>query len=177
MKNIEVEMILFFAKEVLLSLRQNKPIYLFIFEIGKPRFKDVMEFLIENNEISEEEKNELLNINNIFNFIKKDIQLMESMKIEIQEGKTHWENLNIELLEKMIHLNLINEKDAIRYLAHRNHYNQVIAWSESKRELFEIAKKYGSERTQIKFKNYETMKSLENKLLIKNSLKEKLIKI
>lgn len=98
--------------------------------------------MIENNEISHDEQNELEKIKAIYSFDTSEVVLMESMKLEIVEGKTHWQELNIQLLEKMISFQLVKEEDAIRYLAHRNNYHEVISWSDNKKELFQIAQKY-----------------------------------
>lgn len=141
-ENIETEMTMYFAKEILLSLRADKSNYLYIFDIGKKRYNDVIDFLIENNEISHDEQNELEKIKAIYSFDTSEVVLMESMKLEIVEGKTHWQELNIQLLEKMISFQLVKEEDAIRYLAHRNNYHEVISWSDNKKELFQIAQKY-----------------------------------
>lgn len=176
MENIKIEMLLFSARNLVVSLRENKPIFELIFDFGSKYFNEIIEYLVENQEISNEEKEILENNKVIFNYSKEKVLLMELLKQEVLEGKEHWKELSIDLLEEMLSINMISEENAIRYLAHKNNYHQVIAWSENKKDLFELAKKYGSERTQIQFKNYETMKKMEEKLPVLEK-KEKRIKI
>ena len=174
MKHLKIEMLLFSARNLILTLRENKPIFGLIYDFGINYFNEIMQYLIENKEISEEEMKTLEFYKVIFNYEKSKVLLMEELKQEALEGKEHWQEIEVDLLEEMVSINMITEESAVRYLAHRNNYHQVIPWVESKKDLFEIAKKYGSQKTQIQFLNYETMKKMEEKLPIKEKAEKRL---
>lgn len=173
---INIETILFFGEKIVTSLREESCQITTIYDMGKTLYMELLEYLQENNEVSETELKKLQHMLAIFEYLPEEIQLMNNFIKEIQEGKSHWEPTNIELIERMLNDNLIEEKETMRYLAHHNHFHQVIAWCEDKEELFSIAKKYGSEKTRANFNNYATMKKLENNL-IPRGIKFKKVKI
>lgn len=173
---INIETMLFFGKKIVTSLREESCQITTIYDMGKPLYLELLEYLQENNEVSETELKKLQHMLAIFEYPPEEIQLMNNFIKEIQEGKSHWEPTNVELIEKMLDDHLIEEKETMRYLAHHNHFHQVVAWCEGKEELFSIARKYGSEKTRANFNNYETMKKLETKL-IPTGMKSKKVKI
>ena len=176
MEYLKIEMLLFSARNLIVSLRENKPVFGLIYDFGINYFNEIIEYLTENNEISKEEMYTLDSYKVIFNYDKSKVLLMECLKEEVLEGKEHWQEIGIDLLEEMVSINMVTQESAIRYLAHRNNYHQVIGWIETKKDLLEIAKKYGSQKTQIQFQNYETMKKIESKLPALEK-KEKRLKI
>ena len=128
MENLKIEMLLFSARNLIIALRENKPIFGLIYDFGINYFNEIMQYLIENKEISEEEMKTLEFYKVIFNYEKSKVLLMEELKQEALEGKEHWQEIGVDLLEEMVSINMINEESAIRYLAHRNNYHQVITW-------------------------------------------------
>ena len=128
MEYLKIEMLLFSARNLIVSLRENKPVFGLIYDFGINYFNEIIEYLTENNEISKEEMYTLDSYKVIFNYDKSKVLLMECLKEEVLEGKEHWQEIGVDLLEEMVSINMITEESAIRYLAHRNNYHQVITW-------------------------------------------------
>lgn len=164
MDNIQVETILFFAKQVVISLRNNLLKLNAVNDIGKSLFEDVIEYLEENQEVTKEELELLKKYKAVFTLSHDEIWSMDCILLDIKEGKSHWQKPQVSSLIKLLEHQFINEDESVRYLAHHNYYQEVMEICEDKPELLQLAKKYGSERTRINFKNYETMKVLESRL-------------
>lgn len=164
MDNIQVETILFFAKQVVISLRDNLLKLNAVNDIGKSLFEDVIEYLEENQEITKEELELLKKYKAVFTLSHDEIWSMDCILLDIKEGNSHWQKPPVSSLIKLLEHQFVNEDESVRYLAHHNYYQEVMEICEDKPELLQLAKKYGSERTRINFKNYETMKVLESRL-------------
>ena len=83
MELLKIEMLLFSARNLILTLRENKPIFGLIYDFDINYFNEIMKYLIENKEISEEEMYTLDSYKVIFNYDKSKVLLMECLKEEV----------------------------------------------------------------------------------------------
>lgn len=173
MENIQIETLIFFAKQVVVAMQNSTLRFSVVEDIGKKMFNEVIDYLDENNEVSEEEINLLKKYNIIFSFSSEELFCAEIVYLDIKEGKKHWQEVNISVLDKLLQHKLINQQEAVRFLAHNNYYTKAIELCELYPELLPLAQKYGSERTRINFRNYETMKSLQLRLVPKGKTEKR----
>lgn len=177
MEFLEIEMILFFAKKIISFLDNDETDYQFLYDLGKENLNNVCDYLIDNNEIKVENLGKLNNYKNIFMFNHDEIKYVQDLMNDIKQGKESWKNLNVDyasILNKLLEMNFINIDEKIRYLAHHNHYEEIIEICDDENSHLILAKKYGSIDTRLNLKKYELMKNLKCKLNVKNILEKKI---
>lgn len=173
MENIQLETMLNFAKQIVVSLRTSTLKISLVDKVGENLFQEILEYLEINQEVSKEELDILNQYKATFKLLPEDIFSMDVILLDIKEGKSPWQKPEVSFLNKLLENQFITEDESIRYLAHHNYYQKVMEVCEEKPELLQLAKKYGSERTRINFKNYEIMKALDSRLTPRGKIEKR----